>query len=218
MPEAPSVRSRTSGRPNRATAAALPTTILDAAQELFLAQGYERTTLEQIAGNAGVTKRTLYVKVGDKAELLTAVVARLLGHGQSRLVDVGPGRPVERRLEAFGTSLLDVALDLDMVRLHRLMLGAAEKFPELTRLMGDELAGAGNAGLAELLADEDRAGRLAVPDPDRTARMLSAMIVGEPQREALFGLSAWSAAERNAWVRSAIDLFLQSQRIVSAAQ
>jgi AcrR family transcriptional regulator len=47
--------------------------VLDAARELFLAQGYGATTLDQIAARAGVSKPTVFSAVGNKQTVLSAV-------------------------------------------------------------------------------------------------------------------------------------------------
>src|SRR5262245_1836453 len=47
--------------------------ILAAARELFARDGYEATTIEAIAGRAGVSKGALYHHYADKAEVLAAV-------------------------------------------------------------------------------------------------------------------------------------------------
>lgn len=47
--------------------------VLDAARELFIAQGYRATTVEQIARRAGVSKPTVFSAVGNKQMLLRAV-------------------------------------------------------------------------------------------------------------------------------------------------
>jgi len=44
--------------------------VLDAAQELFAAQGYVSTTVEQIADRAGVSKPTVFASVGSKRTVL----------------------------------------------------------------------------------------------------------------------------------------------------
>ena len=44
--------------------------ILDAARELFTAQGYTATTVDQIAGRAGVSKPTVFTAVGSKQAIL----------------------------------------------------------------------------------------------------------------------------------------------------
>src|SRR5689334_22464100 len=52
--------------------------LMDAAQELFLEQGYVATTLTQVARRAGLAARTVYVRFGTKAALFTRVVDRAL--------------------------------------------------------------------------------------------------------------------------------------------
>lgn len=50
--------------------------ILDAAYALFYARGFQRTSLDDIAAKAGVTKRTLYYHVRSKDELAGAMLER----------------------------------------------------------------------------------------------------------------------------------------------
>jgi len=55
-----------------------------AAADLFTEQGYDATTVAQIAERAGVTKSTFFRHFGDKRELLVAgqeVLSRLLAEG-----------------------------------------------------------------------------------------------------------------------------------------
>jgi AcrR family transcriptional regulator len=66
------------GRPTADQASAIARTILAAATELFLAQGYEATTMEAVAAAAGVPKPTLYKRHPDKMSLLRAVMAERL--------------------------------------------------------------------------------------------------------------------------------------------
>jgi AcrR family transcriptional regulator len=47
--------------------------VLDAAATLFRERGYGATTIEQIAGRAGVSKPTVFTAVGNKQTLLSAV-------------------------------------------------------------------------------------------------------------------------------------------------
>ena len=41
---------------------------------VFSARGFDATSLDEVAAHAEVTKRTLYVDVGDKAALFTAAI------------------------------------------------------------------------------------------------------------------------------------------------
>jgi AcrR family transcriptional regulator len=204
-----SAGSRNSGRPTRHEAAALPARILDAAQEQFLAHGFEATTLDQIAAGAGATKRTLYVKIGDKAELFAHVVRRMLDLRREKLNDtVATGSPAQR-LVRFGENLLAIALDPDVLRLYRVLVAEAPRFPALASLMEEQMTHGARARLADLLRDECQRHRLALNDPELAAELLLTMIVWAPQRAVLFGAAPWGSARCARWVRAAVRLFLQ---------
>jgi AcrR family transcriptional regulator len=72
----------------RAQAAGTRQRILEAAAELFDAQGYGRTTVRQIADAAGVAADTVYATFGAKARVLTALIdSRLAPAGEASLLD-----------------------------------------------------------------------------------------------------------------------------------
>lgn len=72
----------------RAQAAGTRQRILDAAAELFEAQGYGRTTVRQIADAAGVAADTVYASFGAKGRVLTALIdSRLAPSGETSLLD-----------------------------------------------------------------------------------------------------------------------------------
>ena len=59
-------------------------TILSAGRALFLSNGYQGTSVDQIAASAEVSKQTVYKHFGDKQELLLAIVNDALGeHGDA---------------------------------------------------------------------------------------------------------------------------------------
>src|SRR5690606_33376975 len=59
---------------HRRIAVAKRKAILDAATDLFLEFGYDRTSLAQVAARAGVSKATLFKQFPTKAELFEAMV------------------------------------------------------------------------------------------------------------------------------------------------
>jgi len=50
--------------------------LINSAENIFMANGYENTTLEMIADEVGYTKRTLYRYFKDKEDIFSAVVLR----------------------------------------------------------------------------------------------------------------------------------------------
>jgi AcrR family transcriptional regulator len=88
-----SVRDLRADRVSRTEAA-----VVDAARELFTAQGYVPTTLTQVAEQAGVATRTVFVRFGSKAALFRALVDRTLAGGD--LVDVAAQARTQEALSA----------------------------------------------------------------------------------------------------------------------
>jgi len=66
------------GRLSADDAAKLPDRLLDAALALFNEQTFADTTMGQIARRAGTSTKTLYARYSDKAELVEAVVNRII--------------------------------------------------------------------------------------------------------------------------------------------
>ena len=59
--------------------------ILEAALELFTEQGFDKTSLREVAERVGVTKAALYYHFRSKEELLSSLVERAHGIGQHGL-------------------------------------------------------------------------------------------------------------------------------------
>ena len=81
MPDA--VKPRSYRSPVRASrAAATRKAVLDAAQELFLDNGYPATTAREIAAAARVSVDTVYASVGRKPEVMLALLERAISGGE----------------------------------------------------------------------------------------------------------------------------------------
>jgi AcrR family transcriptional regulator len=92
--------------------------ILSVALELFSAQGFDGTGLQQIADRLGVTKAALYYHFKTKDELLAAIIEPLFADVEAVLdsAHFGPGHRLQSRrqsLEEF----------IDCLLVHRRVLG-----------------------------------------------------------------------------------------------
>lgn len=74
------------------------TALLDAAARLFFERGWEGTSLDAVAGEAGVTKQTLLRHFGSKAGLLEQAFARAFETVRRQRWDV-PGDDIERAVD-----------------------------------------------------------------------------------------------------------------------
>lgn len=91
----------------------------NAAMQLFLERGYERTTVEEIAERAGLTERTFFRYFADKREVLFSGSKELekiiVDHIQSAPRKAGPLEAVASAFEAAGAALQE-RRDLHFVR------------------------------------------------------------------------------------------------------
>jgi TetR/AcrR family transcriptional repressor of mexJK operon len=113
-------------------------TILSAGQDLFLSNGYQGTSVDQIAASAEVSKQTVYKHFGDKQELLLAIVNDALQSTVAPLVDriraLANSDHLEADLTALAGEYLRAVLQESVVQLRRLVVGEANRVPELALL------------------------------------------------------------------------------------
>jgi AcrR family transcriptional regulator len=121
-----SVKTRSYTSPVRARqAAANRAAILSAAHELFLAQGYGATTVEQIAVSAGVSKPTIFAAIGNKAEILKVVRDVALA-GDDEPIPVAERATIERIADAQDISAGAIAAAAHIATLNRRSSGIQE--------------------------------------------------------------------------------------------
>ena len=158
--------------------------ILTAARELFLSDGFDRTSVDAVAARAGVSKRTVYDYFGDKQTLLQAVVD---GVGQSLITTIGRILDDTLAEPTEAIDLEDVLVTFAM-RIATDMLGSAE-YATLQRLVRTQFGHLPNGGensmadapdeaLAERFAAVAAAGLLDIPDARLAADQFVALTFG----------------------------------------
>ena len=138
----PAAPRRKAGRPRLDSVAARHDYILAIALDLFIEHGYANVTLAMLAASAHMAVRTIYVKFGSKAGLLTAMAkAEHQRHraqlGQLALDDL----PLRDRLRAMARHIGWRASQQRLLYLHAIVL--AEGDETLTRQFHE--AGPGQA-------------------------------------------------------------------------
>jgi AcrR family transcriptional regulator len=100
------------GSRERADAAANRVRILEAARRVLAERGAEGTSIDAVAGEAGVGKGTVFRRFGDRSGLFQALSDEHLKSFQDAFMagppPLGPGAPPGERLEAFLDGLLDL--------------------------------------------------------------------------------------------------------------
>ena len=80
--------------------------ILDVAGQVFAADGYERASMDRIAGLADLSKPMLYAYFGSKEGLYSAYIQRTGGELVQRLVAADRDGPRSDRIRAVTTEFL----------------------------------------------------------------------------------------------------------------
>jgi AcrR family transcriptional regulator len=155
----------------RMTAAERREQLLDVTKALVGEQGFHAVSIEAVARRAGITRPIVYGHFRDLGGLLRALLERESARALTQLAALlPPPRETSERprdlLAAFTAFL--AAVQSDPVT-WRLVLMPPEGAPELLR----ERITEGRAAIIAALADVVRPGDS--PDPELTARMLSAL-------------------------------------------
>ncbi|MGA4544151.1 TetR/AcrR family transcriptional regulator [Uniformispora flossi] len=186
--------ARKRGRPTAREREERRDQILDAAVRLFVAKGYQRTSIDDLVPAARVTKRTVYGYFGDKSDVFTAAVERLRDRALAAPAAAASPEP----LAALAARIVATLHGDEAVGLHRLMIAEATTFPALAARFHRD----GPRGYITALA-----GRLPGPDPEPLAEALFTLLLGEPHRERLLGLRpAPTEEEARRHARTALEL------------
>jgi len=122
---------KSAGRPKAADVEARAQELLHIAGDLFLKNGYTKTSLESIARAAHVAVRTIYVKFGGKAGLLHAVMAAKRDRFfRSQPMDTDP-RPFRAIVDDFATQLHSMVTSTEAIELQRVVMTEAPSNREL---------------------------------------------------------------------------------------
>ena len=124
--------------------------ILDAAERVFMRDGFGLAGIDEIVAESGVSKRTLYAHFPSKEALFGAIVRDVCDQlltplRQPQTDDAAP----REMLLALGRIFLDVILSPKTISLYRVVMAEAPRFPELAQVFFDS----GYIPVSALLAD-----------------------------------------------------------------
>jgi AcrR family transcriptional regulator len=164
--------------------------LLDTALDLFLQNGFERTSIDAIAAAAGMAKRTVYARYGDKTILFKAALKRAI---EEWIVPVATLRSaesddLEKTLLRIAQLLLSNILSADGLRLLRLSNAVSVSMPEIAAFntrMGTEPT---LAYLADLFRRRLLPADAPEPEADEAALAFLHLVVGGPASTAAWGV------------------------------
>lgn len=189
-------------------------TILAAGRALFLSNGYQGTSVDQIAASAEVSKQTVYKHFGDKQELLLAIVNSVLETTVTpflgRIAALADTTDLQSDLTDLAADYLRAVLQEPVVQLRRLVVGEANRVPALAAQYYEQAPARTLAAFADCFSRLHDRGLLKVPEPALAAEHFAFLIVGRCIDQALFcgGPQVLSGIDVDGYVRAGVDVFL----------
>ena len=186
--------------------------ILDAAKRLFVSQGFERVSMDQIATEAGVSKLTVYSHFGDKDSLFTEAVRAHCEQGMPTTLFVAePGTPVRERLLAIGTAFFSMIMTPEAIAGHRILCTPQMADSPVPAMFWDAGPKRVQAEFSELLQRRIEAGELAIDDLPRAASQFFTLLKGDAHAQLVMGCG--QATRRDAaqdHIAASVDMFLRA--------
>lgn len=200
------------GRPTRQEAERRHVSLLAAATRLFLENGWDGASIDEISRQSGVAKRFIYARYPDKAALFAGALQRYLDEQIEVLHALAPPPgDVEEGLCCLGERLLEIALRPETLAFQRLLIAEAPKFPGLAKLFVDRNRHRAVGEIKIVLSGYASRGLIQTGDLDVLAEQFFILIVGIPQRLALLvGRDAFAQDAQS--IKSAVQLFLDGCR------
>lgn len=164
--------------------------ILDAAEALFLEQGYERTGLAEIVKRSGGSLATLYELFGNKQGLLHAIASRW--GDETAFEPVGrhaaPHHSNVEILTSYAHRQCEMMQSPRAAALMRMLFSESLRDREFARQIYRDLHIPAIEELSALFAGWAATGQAEIDDPDAAAKLFLNIVIGDSMLNTLAGL------------------------------
>ncbi|MBG6562410.1 efflux system transcriptional repressor MexL [Pseudomonas aeruginosa] len=186
--------------------------ILEAAKRLFLCNGYDGSSMEAIASEAGVSKLTVYSHFTDKETLFSeAVKAKCAEQLPALYFQLAEGAPLEKVLLNIARGFHRLINSHEAIALTRLMAAQAGQNPKLSELFFEAGPKQVIDEMERLLEQARRSGKLAFPDARHAAEHFFMLVKGCANYRLLIGCAEpLDEAEGERHVDEVVALFLRA--------
>jgi TetR/AcrR family transcriptional repressor of mexJK operon len=190
--------------------------IIQAATEVFLRHGYLGATTDEVAARASVSKQTVYKHFADKQHLFAEIILDTTVQVVDGLSDavastLQDAQDVRKALRDLADGFLRGLLQPDVLRLRRLVIAEADRFPDVGRawfdrgfdrtlvILGEAMRRLADRGLLHNLSD-----------PTMAAYQFAGLVMYQPMNQVMFaGTDAVPSTDKlNRIADSAVEVFL----------
>jgi len=188
--------------------------ILDGARLIFMRDGFDGASMNDITRAAGVSKGTVYAYFRSKDILFETLIredrsARL---AQILAKKINSTEPADV-LFHLGMELAQAIADPEFLAQLRTVIAVAAKFPNLGEAFFEAGPLAGKAHLADYFAQLHQSGALHIPDTKRAANQFVELCRSDLLMRGLLNISPMPAIkDMEPHIHDAVDVFLKAYR------
>lgn len=183
---------------------------------MFLTHGYEQSSMDVIAAQSGVARRTLYNQFSSKRALFDATMTQLWERMPLDTIIEASNRvgPADEVLEAIGRAIADFWAPPETVAFMRLVIWESPRFPELGQGLLDNGRSPARRAVNSYVRRLSQERGFRIDDPDLATAQFIDVIVGELLIGRLVATSTTTIDDdrREYVVREAVALFLTRYR------
>lgn len=184
--------------------------VLEGARRVFMRDGFEGASVDEIAREAQVSKATLYSYFPDK-RLLFSEVARIECNRQAEeaIEVIGSGAPIETVLHEAASRIARFFMSDFGQQVFRICVAESHRFPELGRRFYASGPALVRERMSQVLAPYVEAGVLRIEDMDLAANQFGELCKGDLFVRALCGICENPPeADIERVVNGAVEMFL----------
>ena len=184
--------------------------VLDGAREIFLRDGFEGASVDEIARAAGVSKATLYSYFPDKKLLFMEVAkGQCRRQAEEALMTIDQTKPPQVVLRQVAQTFLGFIFSDMGQRIFRICVAESDRFPEIGREFYRSGPMLMRTALVGYLTSARARGEVRIEDMDLAADQFAELCKADLWPRLVFGLSdRFEAAEITRIVDGAVETFM----------
>lgn len=184
--------------------------VLEGARQVFMADGFERASVDNIARVANVSKATLYSYFPDKQLLFMEVATNECTRMADRIMaEIDETRPPREVLFVAARHITGFLLSDFAQQVFRICVAERERFPDLGRAFFASGPEMGRARLCEYFASASERGELVIDNFAMAAEQFSELCKAKLWNRAAFGIQTeFSPQEVDEVAREAVATFM----------
>lgn len=186
--------------------------IIKAATREFLKQGFQNCSMDTIAHNAEVSKRTVYNHFNSKEELFVSILAHL-SEGDHPVFDqdFSSDQSIEDQLLEIARIEVDILQSKDVQQYARILLGELIRSDDMVQLFESKRPSC-HAGFIIWLEKTIAEGKLAVADSELASEQFFGLLKTHAFWPTLFNKQLLDTESKEQAARSTVTMFLNTYK------